>query len=179
MPATPAGTEVVEHEIWVAARPETVFSFFTDPMKMIQWMGIQATLDPRPGGVCRIRFRPRRAVIDFWQSALGLQREPPGVAETGVVMSGEFVAIDPPKRISLTWGWEQELFATPPQTTAVEVSFTPDDSGTLVRLAHRRLHAAAVEFHRNGWGHYLPRLALVAAGRDPGPDPLEASTKEN
>jgi uncharacterized protein YndB with AHSA1/START domain len=31
MPATPDGTETVEHEVSVAARPEVVFEFFTDP----------------------------------------------------------------------------------------------------------------------------------------------------
>jgi hypothetical protein len=25
--------------------------------------------------------------------------------------------------------------------------------------------------HRTGWEHYLPRLALVAEGTNPGPDP--------
>jgi hypothetical protein len=26
-----------------------------------------------------------------------------------------------------------------------------------------------------GWAHYLPRLALAAAGHDPGPDPWAAA----
>ena len=55
MPAGPSETEsLIEHEIRVAASPETVFAYFTDPAKMVQWMGTEATLDPRPGGVCRI-----------------------------------------------------------------------------------------------------------------------------
>jgi hypothetical protein len=54
----------------------------------------------------------------------------------------------------------------------VEVSFTPDGEGTLVRLSHSRLpNAGAVAFHRAGWGHYLERLAVAAGGQSPGPDP--------
>jgi uncharacterized protein YndB with AHSA1/START domain len=86
-------------------------------------------------------------------------------------MSGKFVEVDPPRRIVFTWGWEMELFATPPQSTTVEVSLEPDGEDTLVRLTHRGLPAGAVAFHRAGWEHYLPRLAAVASGADPGGDP--------
>ena|SRR5207245_1798704 len=44
---------VIEHELRVAASPDSVFDYFIDPAKMGQWMG-EATLDPRPGGVCRV-----------------------------------------------------------------------------------------------------------------------------
>src|SRR4051794_33126100 len=72
---TPAETSVVEHEVRVAARPETVFSYFTDPVKMVQWMGAEATLDPRPGGVCRIAFAPSRQRVESLSDAFGAQRE--------------------------------------------------------------------------------------------------------
>ena len=51
MPEPQSETSVVEREIRIEAEPETVFAFFTDPEKMVRWMGIGATLDPRPGGV--------------------------------------------------------------------------------------------------------------------------------
>ncbi len=52
MAAEQSKTEgLVEHEVRVAATPERVFDYFTDPAKMVMWMGIEATLDPRPGGV--------------------------------------------------------------------------------------------------------------------------------
>ena len=54
-PARPSETDgLIEHEIRIAAAPEIVFASFTDLAKMVQWMGTEATLDPRPGGVCRI-----------------------------------------------------------------------------------------------------------------------------
>jgi uncharacterized protein YndB with AHSA1/START domain len=86
-------------------------------------------------------------------------------------MLGEFVEVDRPRRIVFTWGWETKLFATPPHSTLVEVSLTPDGDDTLVRLAHRRLKPESVAAHRAGWGHYLPRLELAASGTDPGVDP--------
>jgi uncharacterized protein YndB with AHSA1/START domain len=160
VPATPRETSSTEHEVRIAARPETVFAYFTDPMKLTQWMGAQATLDPRPGGVCRIAFA-------------GSAVAPAG--ETAGVMMGEFVEVDPPRRVAFTWGWETEALELPPQSTAVEVSLTPEGDETLVRLVHRRLPAPAVEFHRAGWSHYLPRLAIAAGGENPGLDPWQAA----
>src|SRR3981189_353827 len=111
MPGPPSETDrVVEYETRVAASPETVFGYFTDPAKLVQWMGTEATLDPRPGGVCRVN--------------------PAGHG----VMSGEFGEVDPPRRIVFSWGWETELFATPPQSTLVEVSLTRAGEDTIVRL---------------------------------------------
>jgi uncharacterized protein YndB with AHSA1/START domain len=148
MPAERSKTEhLVEHEVRVAASPETVFEYFTDPAKMVQWMGTEATLDPRPGGVCRIN--------------------PSGQA----VMLGEFIEIDRPRRIVFSWGWEMALLKTPPQSTVVEVSLTPDGEDTVVRLAHRRLSPETVAIHRAGWRHYLARLMLAASGGAPGRDP--------
>jgi uncharacterized protein YndB with AHSA1/START domain len=114
---------------------------------MVQWMGTEATLDPRAGGVCRVN--------------------PTGYA----VMSGEFLEVDPPRRLVFTWGWETEMFSTPPQSTVVEVTLTQDGQDTVLRLAHRQLQPGAMAFHKAGWDHYLPRLALLTTGVDPGVDP--------
>jgi uncharacterized protein YndB with AHSA1/START domain len=173
MPEAPRVTNVIEHEVRIAARPETVFAYFTDPARMVQWMGVEATVDPRPGGVCRIVFPPSQAVVEFLGVALGspenrlAQRVERG---RGWAMLGEFVEVDPPRRIVLSWGWEQKLLEVPPQSTAVEVSLTQDGIETVVRLTHRRLPDVALAFHRVGWEHYLDRLAIAAAGADPGPD---------
>jgi uncharacterized protein YndB with AHSA1/START domain len=175
MPATPPETSALEYELRVDARPETVFAFFTDPGKMVQWMGAQATLDPRPGGICRIAFRPLEAKIGDFRALLGAGDPSRRAGQNGGVMMGEFVEVDPHRRIVLTWGWEQKVLAVPPQSTAVEISFSRDGEATIVRLAHRRLPPAAVAFHRAGWEHFLPRLTIAAGGGDPGPDPWQAS----
>jgi uncharacterized protein YndB with AHSA1/START domain len=153
--AAPPGTEVIEHEVRVAASPETLFAYFTDPAKLVEWMGSEAIVDPRPGGAFRIVFDP--ALLPSESAALG-----------------EFVEVEPYTRIVFTWGWELEPLAVPPRSTEVEVSLIEDAGETIVRLVHRRLPAAAVDFHRFGWTHYLGRLAVVGAGGDPGPDPLQS-----
>lgn len=145
MPETPGATSTVEHEIRVDARPETVFSFFTDPVKMVQWMGNEATLDPRQGGVFEVGF----------------------VREIGQVAArGEFVEVAPFERIVFTWGFDAEAFGVAPGSTRVEVSLVPDGGGTIVRLVHTGLPASSVDFHEAGWGHYLERLAITSAGAD-------------
>jgi uncharacterized protein YndB with AHSA1/START domain len=179
MAAMPPETSVIEHELRVAARPKTVFAFFTDPAKMVQWMGAEATLDPRPGGICRIAFQPTRAQVEsLGTDLLGEQGAEPIGADAAAVMSGRYVEVDPYRRIELTWGWEQELLAVPPQSTIVEVSFVPDGEGTMVRFTHRQIPPATVAYHRAGWEHYLGRLAIAAAGGDPGPDPWQRTADD-
>ena len=170
MAAGPRATSVVEHRLRIAAPPETVFGFFTDPARFVQWMGAHATLDPRPGGVCRVVFRPTQGRVE---SVLADPHAVPS-AEREVVMSGRFLVVDRPHRLAFSWGWEQEPLAVPPESTLVEVSLEPDGDETVVTLTHRRIPPAALEFHRNGWEHYLERLWSAAAGTDPGHDPWES-----
>ena len=44
-------TEPVVVQREVAAPPATVFAFLTDPEKILRWVGTEATLEPRPGGL--------------------------------------------------------------------------------------------------------------------------------
>lgn len=140
-----ADTDVVEREIRVAARPEVVFDFFTDPLKMIRWKGVDAMLDPRPGGVYRVNVTGNDVAV------------------------GEYLEIEPHSRIVISWGWEGSPIA--PGSTRVEVTFIPDGDGTIVRLRHSGLSGEAAQQHAEGWEHFLARLAIAAAGQDAGPDP--------
>lgn len=152
-----AGTSqslVVEREVHIDASPETVFEFFTDPVKAVRWMGVSATLDPRPGGVYRVE-------IGEW------------------IAVGEFVEVEPPNRIAWTWGWENDDTLTAPGSSTVALTLTPTNGGTHVRLVHSGLPSErAAEAHGHGWDQYMARLSLAAAGGDPGPDP-NAPKEEN
>ena len=46
---------VICREIFIAAAPEAVFDFFVDPAMMARWIGLSHQLDPRPGGMFRVR----------------------------------------------------------------------------------------------------------------------------
>ena len=142
---TSAEVDYVEREVRIEARPEVVFEFFTDPVKMVRWKGVDAMLDPRPGGTYRVNVTGRE------------------------VARGEYLEIVPHSRIVITWGWEEGPIA--PGSTRVEVDFVPDGDGTIVRLRHSGLTGEAALQHAQGWEHFLPRLALAAAGQDPGADP--------
>jgi uncharacterized protein YndB with AHSA1/START domain len=144
--------EAVEREVLIAARPETVFEFFTDPEKQVLWMGRRAELDPRPGGIYRVEVSDQ------------------------IVGSGEFLEVHAPSRVVFSFGWEgqeagQGEHGVPPGSSRVEVTLAPEGEGTLVRLRHLDLPEQAREMHGQGWQLYLDRLQIAATGGDPGPDP--------
>jgi uncharacterized protein YndB with AHSA1/START domain len=138
---------VVDCEIRIAAPPETVFTFFTDPEKMIRWKGIAAELDPRPGGLYRVDINGRD------------------------VARGEYVVVEPPSRVVIAFGWEGDGDnPVPPGSTTLEVTLRPEAGGTLLRLSHSDLPVPVAPGHLEGWGHYLSRLMIIGSGGDPGPD---------
>lgn len=53
---TDAETSVVEQTLRIDARPETVWRYWTDPIRMCEWWGAAAELDPRPGGACVVEM---------------------------------------------------------------------------------------------------------------------------
>lgn len=138
---------VLEVSVHIAADPETVFPYFTDPERYVQWMGRRADLEPVPGGTYRVWMRD------------------------GVETVGEFLEVDPPHRLVFTWGWTQGL-PVPPGSTRVVVTFEPEAGGTRVVLRHHDLpDDEQRQQHTGGWEMYLGRLGLVLAGGDPGRDP--------
>ncbi|WP_327255851.1 SRPBCC family protein [Streptomyces sp. NBC_01244] len=144
-PATPTDTVIVERHI--AARPETVFGFFTDREKWLSWMGADGTFSFEPGGAYRTRVTGEN------------------------VASGRFLTVDPPKRLVFTWGWEEGGMPVPTGSTTVEITLEPSAEGTLLRLVQSGLPSPeACAAHAEGWQHYVDRLALRAEGGDPGPD---------
>ena len=144
-------TKVIERVITIAAAPETVFAFLTDPEQYVRWKGRLAELDPHPGGVFRVEF----------------------VSEKDTV-AGRFVEVVPPRRVVFTWGWEGSDFV-PPGTSTVEIDLEPTGQGTRLRLVHRGLPEPAMTSHAEGWDYFLPRLAEVAEGREP-PTEIEHQT---
>ena len=142
-----AEPEEIVREIHIAATPEEVFSYFTDAQKLVVWKATSAELDARPGGHFRMDVTGR-----------------------GDVARGEYVEIAPPHRVVFTWAWMRDTPA-PPAPSVVEVTLAPDGDGTLLRLVHRGVPAEIRDGSAKGWDHYLHRLALAAAGSDPGPDP--------
>jgi uncharacterized protein YndB with AHSA1/START domain len=137
----PEATEPLRHLVRIAAPPDVVFPYFTDPERMTSWMGIAAMLDPRPGGQFRVQPNSRDIVL------------------------GEYLEVDPPQRVVFTWGFDTR------GASRVEVTLEPDGEGTLLTLDHHGLAGESRSAHEAGWSHYLGRLTQAAAGTPPGPDP--------
>ena len=140
----------IEFERHIAAPPDIVYGYFTDPERYTRWMGVDASIDPRPGGEYRV------------------------VNPNGAVTSGRFLTLEPPSKIQFTWGFEGNP-DVPPGSSTVTVTFTATEGGTALRLTHSGLPTEEWRLiHTSGWHLYLDRLTIVGAGGDPGP--LEEGT---
>jgi uncharacterized protein YndB with AHSA1/START domain len=132
---------VVEQTLRIAARPEIVWRYWTDPARLCDWWGDAAELDPRPGGAYVVEM------------------------DGGRVMRGEYVELVPHERIVFTFGWEpaEGAPAVPPGSSRVEVTLAEDDGDTVLTLRHSGLPATDRGLHRQGWAHHLPRLVNAVA----------------
>jgi uncharacterized protein YndB with AHSA1/START domain len=138
---TDATTSIVEQTLRIAARPETVWRYWTDPERIRDWWGTAADLDPTPGGAYRVEM------------------------DNGGVMRGAFVELVPHERIVFSFGWEPMAGAPalPPGSTTVEVTLVPDGPDTVMTLRHRDIPAAVADQHDAGWAHFLRLLAEAAS----------------
>jgi len=140
---------VVRRETQIAAPPATVFAFLTDPEKILNWMGSEATTEAHPGGLYLLK-------------GCG--------GERARVARGAFLEVVPVHRLAYSFGWEADE-EVPPGSSLVEIDLIDRDGGTLLRMTHSGLpNAAQCAGHDRGWAHYLSRLAIAATGRDPGID---------
>jgi len=79
------------------------------------------------------------------------------------VAIGQYKLVEPPRRIVFSWGWEGDAEVAPGSTT-VEITLTPDGSGTLLRLRHSDLpNEQQQAIHQEGWRMYTARLAELKA----------------
>ena len=131
------------------APPERVFRAWSDPKVLVKWWGTDDYQTPDP----QIDFR----VGGAWRSAMV---GPKGEAHT---VSGVYREIEPPKRLVMTWGWEQ-ADGSRGHETVVEV--------TLRASARRHADAAGAKRIRESEEPRRPRFRLGfefrAAGKDAG-----------
>jgi uncharacterized protein YndB with AHSA1/START domain len=138
---------VVCREQHVPAPPAAVFALLTDPEKILRWMGTEAQVEPRLDGLYLVNVTGARFA------------------------RGAFREVVPVHRLAYSFGWDGSD-EVPPGSSLVEIDLIEQPDGTLLRLTHTGLpNAEQCASHAEGWAHYLGRLAVAAAGRDPGPDP--------
>jgi uncharacterized protein YndB with AHSA1/START domain len=132
----------VVHEVEVALPRDEVFEFFTDPRRLVRWIGLSASLSPVPGGRFRFEVQP------------------------GQFCEGAYIDVEPPSFVSFTWGWTDPAWNLPPGSSLVSVRLTATSSGTRVRLTHDKLPGDLRAIHDEGWATFLARLSAAAAGTD-------------
>jgi uncharacterized protein YndB with AHSA1/START domain len=119
------------------ASPEQVFAAWTDPAILVEWWGPETfhtpeyAMDVREGGAWRTVMRNEKG-------------------ETHIV-SGVYREIAPPRRLVMTWGWQQPD-GTRGHETTVELDFEPVADGTRLRLVQRVFATPDQrDGHRMGW----------------------------
>jgi len=127
--------------IEIEASPELVYRFFTEQDLLERWQCREAQIDARPGG-------------SYTFDITGQD-----------ITRGEFLELEPGKRILMTWGFDV------PGSSTLEITLSPTEGGTLVSLRHFGFETEdGREGHDRGWTHYLGRLEIAARGDDPGRD---------
>jgi uncharacterized protein YndB with AHSA1/START domain len=137
---------MAEHRssIDIDATPERVFELLTTEEGMTMWMGTRASLEPVPGGSFAVDIAGYRA-------------------------RGSFLEVDPPRRVTVTWGF-MESAQLPPGASTVSFELTPTEHGTHLEVVHTDLPDSEVSGHADGWAHFLSRLSPAAAGTRPPDD---------
>lgn len=130
--------------IEIEAPPDVVFAHLVTPQRMVLWMGQHAELDAIPGG---------KFAVDI----------------NGYLVRGEYLEVDPPHRVVVSWGvaGTDDL---PPGSSRVEFNLRPSTTGTTPNLVHTGLPDTHARTHAAGWANYLTRLQAAARGIDPGSD---------
>jgi uncharacterized protein YndB with AHSA1/START domain len=124
---------------------EEVFAAWLTPESMEQWIcpggaGARVTLDPRAGGRFRIEMLGHQGEV--WDH------------------EGEYLEIDPPRRLSFTWISEG---CGAPLGAIVTVEFKDLGGETEVILVHAGFPSAkGRDDHAIGWAEILSQLAAVA-----------------
>jgi uncharacterized protein YndB with AHSA1/START domain len=138
---------VVRRETHIPAPPAEVFALLTDPEKILRWMGTEAHVELRPGGLYLVNVTGARFA------------------------RGSFREVVPVHRLAYSFGWDGSE-AVPPGSSLIEIDLIEQPQGTLMRFTQTGLpNAEQCAGHAKGWEHYFGRLAEVAAGRAPGKDP--------
>ena len=130
----------------IAARPSIVFEAMTTAEGVAAWFGpddvpvVHAEMDARIGGAYRVHFR----TLD------GQDHE----------ACGEFLELDPPRRIVMSWRW---AFGGVPEergrTSRIEIDLSPIENGTQLTFTHAGLWDEPSETsHTHGWSGALDKL---------------------
>lgn len=141
---TEVDTRTVEQTIRIAARPETVWAYWTDPELLREWWGAAGPFDATPGGEYRVSMSHH---------------------DPAPVMGGQFLELVPHERIVFSFGWEpaEGLPEIAVGSSRVEVTLVADGGDTVLTLRHSGIPARYGDDHAAGWAQELAGLAQAVA----------------
>ena len=128
----------LERTLTIGARRETVFRFFTDPVRWAAWWGAGSTIDAHPSGRMLIRY------------------------PDGTEAVGEVIEVAPPERLVFTYGYAKGA-PIPPGGSLVTIVLEEHDLGTQLRFTHAFAEAPIRDAHVQGWRYQLSLFANVVA----------------
>jgi uncharacterized protein YndB with AHSA1/START domain len=133
----------------IKASPKIVFDAVTTADGIAHWWGPDAgpvllsESDPRVGGRYRLRFRK--------------------LDNTEHECAGEFLVVDPPSRVVLTWRWM--VGGGDPGESRVEMNLRAIGNSTELTFSHSLLHDESTRrSHEGGWTGALRKLEAYFAG---------------
>jgi uncharacterized protein YndB with AHSA1/START domain len=132
------------------APPSIVWEAFTDPDRLVRWWG------PQGFSIPSLRFEPRVG------EGYRIEMQPPD--GDAFCLAGQFRAVDPPRRLSFTFRWEE------PDPDDVEnvAELVFRDAGESTELALTQGPFRTDErraLHHDGWSDSLDKLeALLSRG---------------
>ena len=132
-----------------AAPREQVYAALTDPDMLAGWWGPEGMsaprvdLDLRVGGTYAIDMQGGEGEIRH--------------------LSGTYLEIEPPSRLSFTWQWGRGADKSP--TTLVTLDFIARGEGTELNLVHKGFEGAeAADAHTMGWSSSFVCLSQLIEG---------------
>lgn len=137
------GAATVRVQRVMPAPPGEVFDEWLDPEALTEWMC------PRPSRVVGVDIDARVG---------GRVRFDVETPHGGVLISGQFLAIDRPRLLRFTWS--NSNWPDPTAVSIVEVTFSPvDDDRTLMSIEHELLPPSEFDNFHNGWRLTAEQLA--------------------
>jgi uncharacterized protein YndB with AHSA1/START domain len=132
------------------AEPERVFAAWTNPDHFAAWLGphgvktLECQLDARPGGAWRLR----------------------GESGTNIkhAVSGTYLAVDPPRFLSFTWGWHTggDFAGARPNETTISITFRAVGKRTEMTFMQTGFpDATSLGNHDSGWTASFEKLATL------------------
>ena len=128
----------LDRTIVIEARPQTVFSFFTETDRWASWWGAGSTIEPTAGGRMFIRH------------------------PNGTEASGEVVEVVPPERIVFTYGFNSGQ-PIPPGSSRVTIRLEAVALGTRLQLLHEFAESKVRDEHVQGWRFQLSLFGNVVS----------------